>query len=373
MWSYLLPAILTFCGGLSLWLIRRPRPALHYEVIESEPFPVERQLFKYFVIRLLNFGNTALQNIDLQITFSSGTIQSHKTSDETITCERDSKRNQLTTRIPLLNPRDRFQVTATIESQAEIASPTVLARCVGVTATSASEGIGLFHQVATILMVVTAGLLAVMLGNTLLSWWTSRQQEELSSVISRSESTLQNLPQKSRELEDTIERLRKIQAEAAMAAEIERKKHDEGKPETPEVIFAVINRAGLGHLMPNLVMFGDEPQYWKTGLFLMHSFLKDETNGDKYLNAISALMTEEEHMAPSSYGFLAYLAGKIEQKLGRNAQAMEFFERCKKKTPLMYEHLMAQDPSYDLNSLQAFLRKSELQSPRPLPNASGTP
>jgi hypothetical protein len=57
-------------------------------------------------------------------------------------------------------------------------------------------------------------------------------------------------------------------------------------------------------------------------------------------------------MAPASRGFLLYLLGKIEQFRKNNEKAIEWLEKCKNETPLMYEFLMAQDPGYDLGIVQ---------------------
>jgi len=113
-------------------------------------------------------------------------------------------------------------------------------------------------------------------------------------------------------------------------------------------------------------MMGDELPYWKTGLFLMHSFLQDGENGDKYISALSSLL--EQDTIPSSSGFLAYLAGKIEQERGKRDSAIAFFDRCKAKAPLTYEHLMTQDPAYDLETLKERLRASKPKEPTAVPN-----
>ena len=60
-------------------------------------------------------------------------------------------------------------------------------------------------------------------------------------------------------------------------------------------------------------------------------------------------------MAPSSRGSNLYLLSKMEQFDGKTEDALLHLEQCKKETPLMYDHLMAQDPAYDLQKLCAWL------------------
>ena len=92
----------------------------------------------------------------------------------------------------------------------------------------------------------------------------------------------------------------------------------------------------------------------------MHSYLLDKRNAKKYVNVLIELANVES-IAPSSKGFLLYLAGKIEKSEGNSDSAIRYFERCKKETPLMYEYLMTQDPAYDLASVKAWLTKNKIR------------
>jgi len=132
---------------------------------------------------------------------------------------------------------------------------------------------------------------------------------------------------------------------------------EQGKPERQDLIFSVLNKAGLSHIFPQIISSNDDITYKNTGFFLMHLFLTDEANGKKYINAIEGLL-EIKAIAPSSRGVLLYLLGKIEQRRGNNAKAMEYFGKVKNEAPLMYDHLMAQDPAYDLDSLRKWLLKN---------------
>lgn len=136
-----------------------------------------------------------------------------------------------------------------------------------------------------------------------------------------------------------------------------RKRRKQGEPAREQLVFSAINRAGLSHLIPELMSIsGEGLPYWKTGLFLMHSYLTDKKNYKKYVKALTLLVNKKE-IAPSSKGFLLYLAGKIEKSQGNWESSMQYLERCKKETPLMYEHLMSQDPAYDLEATRQVLLK----------------
>jgi hypothetical protein len=63
MFTYLVPALLALVVGYLLWQIKKERRILLYEIVESDPFPIEKGVSKYFVIRLVNAGNVAVQDI----------------------------------------------------------------------------------------------------------------------------------------------------------------------------------------------------------------------------------------------------------------------------------------------------------------------
>ena len=72
--QYIIPAILGFLGGLFLWLIKRERLALEYDIEESDLFPRDGGVGKYFVCKLINSGNRAIENISLNIEITEGQI-----------------------------------------------------------------------------------------------------------------------------------------------------------------------------------------------------------------------------------------------------------------------------------------------------------
>jgi hypothetical protein len=126
-------------------------------------------------------------------------------------------------------------------------------------------------------------------------------------------------------------------------------------PDREDQIFAVLNKAGLSHIFPQIINTGSDITYRNTGFFLMHQFLiENETNKQKIISAMENLQQLEE-IAPTSRSITLYLLAKMEQTRGNHAKAADYLKKCKETAPLMYDHLMAQDPSYDLQSLKKWL------------------
>src|SRR6266404_6402752 len=82
---YIIPGLVTFAAGflsgLILWLIKRDRVALDYEMESSEPFPRDTGVGRFFSIKISNSGNRPVQAIDFSISFQSGQIDSTKLSN----------------------------------------------------------------------------------------------------------------------------------------------------------------------------------------------------------------------------------------------------------------------------------------------------
>jgi len=334
---YLIPAVLTFLVGLALWIIRRERKLLEYEVIASEPFPHGARTGKYFIIRLRNSGNTPVQDTRLRVSFSQGTIESARCSDDRLVTDLRTEGSELECTYPLLNPGERLALTVTAVGDRDISPPEVMARSLGVTATARRE-----DSLSPYVTMVTSVVIVAGATTVLLVFWSSRQQAHIQESIAK-------LAQSSPQVWEA--KLEKQKAEL----ERERREEAEGRPDSPQVVFAILNSAGPSHLMARLIETGQDVTYWKTGLLLVHSFLLDQSNGTKYVGALEQLVATP--MAASSLGFNLYLLAKIEKFRGNRDKAVNYLERCKKETPLMYEHLMRQDPLYDLAALQR-VRKS---------------
>lgn len=362
--KYLIPAILAFLVGIILWLIKRKRQAADYEIIESESFPRENGLGKYFVIKIRNSGNTPIKDADLDINFDFGMIESINFSDKRLVSNVSKDNSSIKSVIPLLNPRETLSITITIFADKSITTPDVNVRAVGVTAVP--KQVEYFSTYGTSII---AGIAIVVTLTMLFSVWSSYRQSRLIKTVEKI-SDVEAIPDKIEKARLSLEKALEIESEAQKKANdekksLEQKKREyeiykeqvrQGKPEGEQIIFGILNRAGLGHLMPKLILSGEHICYWKTGLFLMHSFLLDQKNGDKYVFALEQLI-EVENVAPSSHGFIIYLLGKMEHYRGNSEKAIKLFNRCKHDTPLMYEHLMAQDPAYDLDAIKKYLMR----------------
>jgi hypothetical protein len=336
--QYLIPviltAILTFVVGLLLWLIKRDRLSLEYDCIGSEIFPRENGFGRYFIIKFINSGNKSIESTKLTIIFSAGTIESVNFSDQKLISDVVIDGPQFSGSLPLLNPKEDLGITITTIGKPDIGFPAIVARSIGVTAVPKKN----VPIEKTFLTLALAGL-AIAFTVTLFVWQMSYKQTELSKSINRSDKDLEKLLSERKQAE---------------------KEWEQGKPETEQIIFAILNRVGLSHLMYRIAETGEKVTFWKTGLMLMQAFLVDQKNTDKYFAAMNSI-TELTDMAPSSLGFNLYLLAKMEQFRGNNNKAIQYFEKCKTRTPLMYEHLMAQDPTYNLENLRNWMLKNSKQ------------
>jgi nitrogen fixation-related uncharacterized protein len=339
--QYLIPAILTailtFVGGLLLWQIKRERISLEYDCIGSEIFPRESGFGRYFIIKFINSGNKSIENTKLTIIFPTGTIESVNFSDQKLINDVVIEGPQLSGSLPLLNPKEDLSVTITTIGKPDIIFPTITARSVGVTAVPKNNAPINIPSLSLPIAILALGITV-----TFFIWQMSYKQTE----VSKSLQALTASEQRDSDLE-------KLLADRKQAE----KEREQGKPETEQIVFAILNRVGLSHLMYRLVETGENVTFWKTGLMLMQAFLVDQKNTDKYFAAMNSI-TELTDMAPSSLGFNLYLLAKMEQFRGNNNKAIQYFEKCKTRTPLMYEHLMAQDPTYNLENLRNWMLKN---------------
>jgi len=342
--QYLLPAILTaslaFGVGFLLWQIKKDRISLEYDCTGSQIFPRESGFGRYFIIKFINSGNKSIENTKLTIIFSVGTIESVIFSDEKLINDVVIDGPQLSGSLPLLNPKEDLGVTITTIGKPDVGFPTITARSVGVTAVPKNNA-----PIPSHLLTLLTVVLVFVITMTFFIWRMSYKQTE----VSKSLQTLTASEQQDRDLEKRLAEVK--QAE---------KEREQGKPETEQIVFAILNRVGLSHLMYRLVETGENVTFWKTGLMLMQAFLLDQENSNKYITAMNSI-TEAKEIAASSLGFNLYLLGKMEQFRGNNNKAIQYFEKCKTQTPLMYEHLMAQDPTYNLQSLRNWMLKNSKQ------------
>lgn len=377
--QYIVPAILAFVVGFLLWHIQKEKIFLDYEVIESASFPREGGATgQYFVIRLRNNGNKQINNTKLSINFPSGKIESATFSDNELIKSLSDTNESIRCDIPLLNPAEVLKVTITTIGNPNTSPPQVVARAPGITAIPRKDD-AVFSKWPSVVSGALIAALATIVFSVVTSYRTTKitesisQIENLGEVSQRIEKTEDGIiskfrlqsaefkkEQEQRELEYKKEQAKreKEHEEWKKKAERERTEVTQGKPSSEQLIFAIFNRSGLSDKFPILVGNLGDISFWKTGLFLMHSFLKDEPRQNEYIKTAELLVPLK--MAPSSKGFILYLLGKMEQFRKDNQKAIEWFEKCKSETPLMYEHLMTQDPGYDLKSVQSYLLSGEI-------------
>lgn len=372
--QYVIPALLAFAFAYILWLIQRKRIQLDYEIIMSEPFPRESGEGQYFIVRLRNSGNTVVEKTNLKILFSTGIIESQTYSNSELIQNISESGSEIKGLIPLLNPKEYFSTTITVQGSGHISSPEVTARAIGTTATLRNDTT-ILPDIQNILMAISLVVAISVTFSTYSSYRASKVTKSISSIenlgeISESikesnkgvqETLIQqkDLLEKSRNKieEEYKEREKKWKLEKQEREQkwkLEEQERDQGKPKAEQLVFAIFNRSGLSHRFPDLIGSAEGVAFWKTGLFLLTSFLVDEKNRDKYISAAEDL-AEIKEMAPSSLGFNMYLLAKMEQFQGNKENTIKWLELCKKTTPLMYEHLMTQDPAYDLEQLRQYL------------------
>lgn len=335
--TYLIPAMLTFLASVVLWAIKRERKGLEYAIIASESFPYGARNGKYhlILIGLRNSGNVAVQDTRFAVSFEQGMIESSRWSDPELVVDISTSESKLECRVPLLNPRECIVLTITTIGDHVISSPKVEARAVGVTATDKSD-----NSTTSIFGVSAPGelteivVMLVTLLVTVSALWYYVIEPKTTAFHRSSIETL--IEERTADLKQAL------------------KEESQGRPHGAHIIFAILNRAGVGHLISQLAATGQDATYWGTGLLLVNSFLLDQANSQKYVTALEELV--KTPMMEASLGFNLYLLSKVERFRGNTAKADDYMDRCKQKTPLMYQHLIQQDQYFDLRLLQKQLR-----------------
>jgi hypothetical protein len=286
--QYIFPAVLTIFVGLLLWIVKRERLALEYEVLEYGPFPRDQGLGKYFDCELRNSGNRAIENITYKIELSRGSIDSiQHTQAELLNV--DQQTNTLIQGvIPLLNPKERFRTKLSIKDAENDSIVNIEARAVGATARRKSnESLTQYLQslafIAVISGVVSASYTYWSISNEPYLKKSNQMVEEVSDISKQLDSF------KKQQIEKLEKQAEEINLQTAKLDELERKRK-QGEPEREQIVFASLNLAGLSQLLPELMSIsGEGLPFWKTGLFLMHSYLLDKGNAKKYLKAIQTV------------------------------------------------------------------------------------
>lgn len=328
--QYLIPAILAFLVGVALWSIKRERKGLEYEIIASESFPHGEKTgkyYKYYVIRLRNSGNVAVQDTRFRVSCEQGMIESSRWSDPSLVADISTSESTSECIVPLLNPRERIALTITTIGDHVLSFLMVEARAIGVTATAKSDDSATW-SLGLVAEFLPYGVVLALL-TLLIYWMTANMQRSITGLTS-------NLERRTADIEQHL------------------REESQGRPDSTQIIFAILNRAGVGHLTSQLVATSQDITYWGTGLLLLNPFLLDQANSQKYVTALEELV--KTPMPASSLGFNLYLLSKAERFRGNTAKANDYLEQCKQETPLMHQHLMQQDQYFDLRLLQKQLR-----------------
>ena len=178
--QYIVPAALTFFVGMLLWAIKRERFALEYDIVESDRFPRDGGVGKYFVCALRNTGNRAVENISLKIEISEGTIDSVEYSNSHLFNISEQTTTAIQGVVPLLNPKERISAIITIKDAKAESYPNVEARAVGVTASKkSSESMPEYFKMAVVAVAVGVVL------SSFSSMWSTYTQSRVTRSIEK--------------------------------------------------------------------------------------------------------------------------------------------------------------------------------------------
>jgi hypothetical protein len=365
--KYIIPAVLAFVFGLLLWQIQKDELGIDYEIVESAVFPRESGNGKYYVVRIRNSGNKLVEKIDFTVAFEVGSVDSVAFSDPKLVTSLQKQPDLVSGIIPLLNPSETFSITITTVGPPNTTTPKIVARAPGVTAIPRSDEhipIQLLVTIIGIFALAVVGFFSYDIYKSAKITDSLVKIESLGDVPARLERRVEETEKDFAEtlLRQEAEHRKRMEEIEQRSNESERKYNEfmrdrkEGSPAAEQIIFALLNKAGISHIFSDLATTGEGVKYWRTGLILVHNFLIDEPNRMKYVSALESLVKIEE-MAPSSLGFNLYFLSKMEQFRGNKQKAVEWLERCKTETPQMYSHLMAQDPAYDLELIRQNLLK----------------
>ncbi len=335
---YILTIIATIFSGLVLWWFKKDRLALCYNMVASDTFPIGSNQGKVFIIEIKNKGNKIVEDCNLEITFNQGEISGFKFSNEKLISDLSHSSQQILSKIPFMNPNEILKLTITTLEKPSILTPIVILRAKGITAKQESGNVVQLSTQYLSAITIIVIILSIILSSipTVFFSGTSKELAKLKNELKGTEGKLKKGLDELKELEE--QRMK-------------------GKPERQDYIFSIINKAGLSHIFPKLIASSEDITYKNTGFFLFYSFLIDDKNRPKYIDAMNRLV-ENENVAPSSKGIIFYLLAKMEQYNENELKYKEYLKKCEKEAPLMYQHLIDQDSAFNVKSLQQWLLKN---------------
>lgn len=335
--NYLIPAILALVGsvitGVVLWLIKRTRRRLVYSLVKLTEFKggPGGAVVGIHSLTLANRGNVELEDTEVTLTLDAGGefVAISAAEPELIPNGITTEKTRGRFRIPLLNPGESTEIAMTVGNPAN-AAPKVVARARGVTAVEEAHGqdsgyfIGPTVTGAITVGVAILGVFAVL--------------GPLSSLLTDDE----RLPTLQSKLDSLNEGMKQYRAEVDSMLK--------GKPEREQELFVLFNAAGVGDLYPQYLA-GGEMTYWRAGYFLFTRCVSDGARCRSYIRAMDRLL-EISSQQPSSRAFNLYLAARMERMMGGNRKADIYLDRLKNDYPLMFDYLMREDASLDIEQLR---------------------
>jgi hypothetical protein len=339
--SIVLTAFFTVIAGLVIWWATKDKLSLTYKVTASDSFPSQSGNSKYFVINIKNDGNKIAEDLVVEITFNSGKIAVAKITDDKIITDVILDNVSIRFKVPMLNPKEEINCITTIDMVITPQMPSISIRAKGAAAKEKNESVSTWNLINSITGGITIGVLAFFIGQLLFAYINkdaTSNNSKLDSLSLQNETIIKSLDNR---LEETKKEIDKIVQEEKL-----------GKPDRVETIFSILNKAGLANKFPKLISNSNEDiSYIGASFFLVHEYIKDVSNKEKYINALKGIINVGG-IAPSTKGMIYYLIAKIEQHSNNPIIADEYLEKCKLETPLMYEHLMNQDKFHDLKKLE---------------------
>lgn len=381
--KYLIPAILAFLFAVLLWQIQKDRIELTYSINDSELFPIDSTVAKFFVIDLENTGNKEIENIEVDIKFKDCqilNISNSQLKNSKLTHDIMSVQGNL----PLLNPKEGIKIKCTtIGEHGELKH--FSARAKGVTASSDTT-ISFNEFILPLITIVFIIVLAfyylyyrqnkidyaievldvdnieeerLSLSNTVneklkqsetdRKLWLEKLEKENEERERGHKEYLKKLKEEGKERE-------KKHKEEMQKLDKQRIEIEQGKPDRDQLIFNCLNQNGLTYLFFKILNLGDGMTYLNTGFTLFAEFLNNTEDSDKILKAVQSL--SEFEMAPTSKGMIFYLAGKMESIRNNHERVNYWLNKCKDEYPILYKFLMENDDNFDLKQLEEKLKNN---------------
>jgi len=244
--NYLIPAILAFLFALLLWLIKRDRFLMVYDLSESDIFPSNSRNGKYYILKVKNRGNKAIEDTSVKFQLTNCEILKYSNSEPRLIENESNTLKKYECKIPLLNPKEIIQFTITTESDSEFDAPQIKLRGKGVNGQLESS-IDYNSILNSIIAPIAVSIIVGILGTTLLQkalFKDDSGQNEIIEQLNEVKSTL-----KVDSVNTQLNILKKQNSELDSLIALRKK----GLPEREDDVFIVFNKTGLSGLFPKYI------------------------------------------------------------------------------------------------------------------------